>query len=154
MAWTPTRVLLDSALHLLNSDTVPVGKKLKNCWLALLKQPPPASFDASWGSVSINECDFDGYERVQITTWSSPARGQDGGELVINSAEVFECADTTTTNTVYGQALLGADSVTLLATEAFDNPISMAQIGQSLVTVPVFGFKFNVAGYGNSMVSS
>lgn len=152
--WIPTRVALNAAMKLLGDDTVPAGQKINGAFLVLFKAPPPAIIDVAWGDVSATEADFSGYARAALGTWSAPVVGEGGKSLRINTAEIFTADDTITTNTVYGQGLLGSDSATLLATEAFDTPIPIAALGASVISTPIFGMGPNAAGYGSSLVTT
>jgi hypothetical protein len=126
--WIPTRLLLDAALKWLNADTVGTPHYLANSFLVLLQAPPAGDFDLTWGDVSINECNYNGYARHQITQFGGPVVGQNGSALLMNGGVLFTCEGSDTVNTVAAQALLASDSVTLLGTEVFDVPIPMASL--------------------------
>jgi len=144
---------LDILEHATGSDTTAFNP-LEDAVLVLFKEVVPAQLDLGWGDVSASECDFSGYGRHVIEGWSGPYTGQGGYSLVRNGAATFELDAEDTINTVYGAGLLSDDSITLLAVELFNSPISLGEVGQGFSMLPIFGFGANAAGYGRSIVSN
>lgn len=151
--WTPTDTLLDSALKLLNDDTVPSNTLLAGSFLAFLKAPHDFSFSSVYGDVSAKLATSLGYPPLALT-FTGPFTGQGGKDLLSGGGHVITMGGSDTGATIYGHVILGDDSVTLLAGEIFDTPVALGTIGDGFVDNPLFGIAPNAAGFGNSVVSS
>lgn len=151
--WVPKRKLLDAALTLLNDDTVAAGSLLDGSSLALLRTNISPSIDGDDSIELAAEANFDGYTRAPVT-FTGPFIGQGGFSLLANGSNVFQPDGDDTVNTIYGQFLVGSDSVSVLAVELFDAPIPLPDSSAALVSTPIFGLGANVAGYGKSTVSN
>lgn len=151
--WVPLRVLLDSALTLLNDDTVPAGSKLAGSFLALLKDNVAPAIDMADSVLLNGEANYDGYVRAPLT-FTGPFTGQGSFSLLADGANVFQPDGSDTVNTIVGQFIVGSDSVTCLAVELFDQPIPLPLPMSGFVVTPIFGLGPNISGYGKSVVSN
>jgi hypothetical protein len=152
--WTPSRKLMNDFMILMTGDaSISQGGTLKGALVGLLKQAIAYTPDSADSIVTSGEANYSGYARQAISAWTGPFRGQNGFSLDAGNAMVWEPSATTTLNTIYGQFLIGSDSVAILAVELFDNPIPLGDVSVGFVGTPIFGVGPNLAGYGNSIVS-
>lgn len=148
--WIMNNNMADALALSVGSDSINPKASLKGSFLALIDQPfnpqPSDSFD------TYHEASFNGYARGNESPAWSPFTGQGGMALIAGQTILFELGSSTAPATLYGHCLLGSDSVTLLAAEVFNPPISLANPGDGFLDTPIFGFAPK-AGYGTSAIS-
>jgi len=120
--------------------------------LGLFKQPLGPTVDSTLAELEAIEADFPGYARIPLGAWTGPFTAQNGKTLVADGAIVFEATGDDSTNTIYGQFLVGSDSLTLIGAEPFNSPISLGEAGRALVVTPMVGLPSEQV-YGASIVS-
>jgi len=125
---------------------------LDNCRVGLYKQPFGPTVDTTLAELEAIEADYPGYARHAIAAWNGPFIAQNGKTLVADDAIVFQATGDDSTNTIYGQFLIGSDSVTYLGAEPFNTPISLGEAGRALVSTPIVGLPPDQV-YGASIVS-
>lgn len=152
--WTLTYPCLKAILaHAGTSDTVTTAPFV-GAVVGLLKDhyaPGPGSVYT--GDVAIHEADFTGYAHQPLAL-GKVAQGQ-GGYVLSDSTATFQWqpTDAAKSQSIYGQFLLGADSVTLLGVEMFNAPIPLPDANHALTVVVIVGLNA-YGGYGNSLVSN
>lgn len=78
--------------------------------------------------------DFSGYGAAAIADWNDPATEPDGRAVVTSTMCVFASTGPTIQNTIFGWWLTDTDGL-LVGAGRFDNPISMADLGDQMLAV-------------------
>lgn len=152
--WTPSRVLLNGVMSLAAGNaSITQSHTLKGAFLGLLREAISYTPDSDDSIVTSKEANYQGYARQAISSWSGPFVGQVGFSLEEGGAKLWQPTGDDTTNTIFGQFLIGSDSATILGVEIFDSSIPLPSPSDAFVSVPIFGVGPNTAGYGSSIVS-
>jgi hypothetical protein len=151
----PSRVFLDSSARLMTGDaSITASHTLKNAFVGLVNAPFTYDPEGNGSDVLANEANYPGYAKQSISSWSGPFVGQGGFSLFDGGAHLFQPTGSDTANTIYGQFLVGSDSVTILGVEFYDGPIPLPNAETGFVTTVIVGYGPNTKGYGSSIVTN
>lgn len=135
--WTMTYPWTDNLLNAVNGAGSESAAALDGSMLALAKLDFNPTKTMEIGDFS--EANYPGYARQPILTWQPANHGQGGFSLSQGESLVFQPNGDDTTNTIFGHVLIGADSVTVLGAEKYDNPVPLPDPLSALVVVPIVG---------------
>jgi len=137
--WTMTYGWSDNLLNAVNGHGNDSNAALNNAWLALVR----ADFNPTKTMTldDVDEANFPGYARQHITSWQQANHGQGGFSLSQAPSHVFQPTGDDSPNTIFGHVLLGADSVTVLGGEKYDNPVPLPDELSALTVVAIVGLQ-------------
>jgi hypothetical protein len=147
--WIPSRAFLDGIVNALGNSSMTLHTAVKNSFEILITNEPAPTVNTVLADLT--EATYTGYLRQVCATWTGPFVAEGDYSLEVGPAHHWQPTDTITLNTITGHALVGDDSVTLLATEMFDQPIGLSSILTGFDTVPRIGLPGNVL-MGQSLI--
>jgi len=147
--YQPTNLLLDELSGVLVGGSA-LAIDLSGSFVVLIAAPFTPGPTLTLGDLS--EATFQGYARGHDTAGWNNGVAEGGKRVAYSPLFPFQAVGSDSPNVIYGDAIVGSDSVTLLAAELFDTPRPMQAPPDTLLLTVVFGFD-PAGNYGQGILS-